>query len=331
MKDTAIPYCNNAIYKWKKVRKLAKNESFYRHLFCTINNNNWRLSVYFNPECIPCVINQALRAAKLFTNGDKNLQLKILKEVCEEVKIINEVFTAPHFSAVIQEIVEKNVNNENPYKELKEKNIKLVEQFLPILEKKMEDDEDKLEEAIKIAIMGNTIDVGANPNFDIRGEIENYTSEDYSPVNIDQLKNSLRNAESILYIGDNYEEALFDKFLLKELINKDVTFAVRSKPILNDITLEDAKKLGIDKISKVIESGSRIGGTDLNYCTKEFIKKFNDADVVISKGQGNYETLLDEARPIYFLFKVKCEAIAERSGSPVGSSVIYYNNSIALN
>lgn len=287
--------------------------------------------MYFNPDCIPCVINQALRAAKLFTNGNKNLQLKILKEVCEEVKIINEVFTAPHFSAVIQEIVEKNVKNENLYKELKEKNIKIVEQFLPLLQKKMEDAEDKLEESIKIAILGNTIDVGANPNFDIRDEIENYTSEDYSPVNIEQLKNSLRNAGSILYIGDNYEEALFDKFLLKELDEKDVTFAVRSKPILNDITYDDAVKLGIDKISKVIESGSRIGGTDLNYCTKEFIEKFNSADVVISKGQGNYETLLDEARPIYFLFKVKCEAIAERSKSPIGSSVIYYNNSTAQN
>lgn len=285
--------------------------------------------MYFDPECIPCVINQAHRAAKLFTNGNKNLQIKILKEVCEEAKIINEVFTAPHFSAVIQEIVEKNVNNENLYKELKEKNKKLVEQFLPVLEEKMEDAEDKLEEAIKIAILGNTIDIGANPNFDIKSEIENYTTENYSQDNIDQLKNSLRKAESILYIGDNYEEALFDKFLLKELADKDLTFAVRSKPILNDITLKDATKLGIDKICNVIESGNRIGGTDLNYCTKEFIEKFDGADVVISKGQGNYETLLDEARPIYFLFKVKCNAISERSGNPVGSSMIYYNKSIA--
>jgi len=287
--------------------------------------------VYFNPDCIPCAINQSLRAAKLFTNGNKKLQLKILKEVCEEIKIINEVFTAHHFSAVIQEIVEKNIKIENPYKELKEKNKKLVEQFIPLLEKTFAESKDKLDEAIKIAILGNTIDVGANPNFDIKSEIEKYTSNNFSLVNIEQLKNSLKNAESILYIGDNYEEALFDKFLLKELYHKDVTFAVRSKPILNDITMEDALKLGIHKISKVIESGSRIGGTDLNYCTKEFIEKFNSAAVVISKGQGNYETLLDEARPIYFLFKVKCEAIAERSGSPIGSSVIYYNNSTAQN
>lgn len=289
---------------------------------------NRRRLVYFDPACIPCIINQAYRAAKLFTNGDRNLQLKILKETCEKATIINEVFTAAHFSAVIQEIVEKNVKTNNLYESVKESNLKIVEDYLPSLNSFMKDAADKFDMAVRIAITGNTIDVGANPNFDLRTEIKKIVSKNINRDSIEKLREDVTKAKTILYVGDNYEEAVFDKFLLKELAEKDLTFAVRSKPILNDITLEDSKNLGIDKICKVIESGSNIAGTDLNKCNQEFIEKFNNADVVIAKGQGNYETLSDEQRPIYFLFKVKCEPIAEHAGSAVGSSVIYYNKRV---
>lgn len=282
--------------------------------------------MYFNPACVPCIINQAYRASKLFTNGDHNLQLKILKETCEKAKILNEVFTAPHFSAVIEEIVERNVNSTNLYKSVKESNLKIVEDFLPVLESLTKDAEDKFSMAVRIAIAGNTIDVGANPNFDLRREIKKIVTKNVNRNNIEQLKEDVNKAKKILYIGDNFEETVFDKFLLKELADRDLTFAVRSKPILNDITLEDSKNIGIDKICKVIESGSKIGGTDLNKCSKRFLEKFEKSDVVIAKGQGNYETLFDEQRPIYFLFKVKCEPIAEHAGADVGSSIIYYNN-----
>jgi len=182
---------------------------------------NWRNIVYFNPACVPCIINQAYRASKLFTNGDRNLQLKILKETCEKAKIINEVFTAPHFSAVIQDIVERNVNSTNLYKSVKESNLKIVEDFLPILDSLMKDTEDKFSMAVRVAIAGNTIDVGANPNFDLRREIKKIVTKNVNRNNIEQLKEDVNKAKKILYIGDNFEETVFDKFLLKELADRD--------------------------------------------------------------------------------------------------------------
>ena len=117
-----------------------------------------------------------------------------------------------------------------------------------------------------------------------------------------------------------------DQVKEEQLIPKEVVFAVRSKEILNDITLEDAKSLGIDKLCKVIESGSTISGTAMEQVSNEFLDYFNNADLVISKGQGNFETLLNSKRKIYFLFKIKCEPIAELCGYPAGTGLIYTNN-----
>ena len=281
--------------------------------------------MFFDPECIPCIIKQAYNAGKLFTNGNKELQLKIVKEACNAVLSVNENFTAPMFSSTIQALVEKNIGVLNPYQKLKEENLKKAKRFIKYLEIMVENSDDKIEMAIRAAILGNTIDLGANPNFDIEFEVNRITANDINHHNLKTFSKDLSKSSLILYIGDNFEEALFDKILIKQLLPKKIVFAVRSKPILNDITLADAKILGLDKICDVIESGSTIAGTNLNECSLEFLDLFNKADLVISKGQGNFETLLNEVRPIYFLFKVKCESIANRCGLTVGASALYIN------
>ena len=279
-----------------------------------------------DPECIPCIIKQAYDSAKRFTTDNIELQFKIVKEACSEVLSIEENSTSQKFASVIQNIIEKNTGLKNPYKKLKEKNLKEAKRYIPYLETIVENSYDKLQMAVRAAIIGNIIDLGANPKFDIEYEVNRITDNN---INLDALKNfkdDLKNSNLILYIGDNYEEALFDKILLKQLLPKKIVFAVRSKTILNDITLEDAKALGIDKICEVMESGSKIAGTDLFQCSSEFLNLFEKADLVIAKGQGNFETLLKVNRPIYFLFKVKCDVIARRSGLPIGTIALYLNN-----
>ena len=278
-----------------------------------------------NPGCIPCIINQAYNASKLFTDGNKEIQFDILKQACSSVLSIDEDYTAPRFSSIIQNLIEKDLGNDNLYQKLKEDNLKKVKRFIPYLEALADNSDDRLETAIRIAIAGNTIDYGVNPNFDIEKEVNKITANKIRIDSLNKFKSDLHFASSILYIGDNFEEALFDKILLKQLLPRKITFAVRSKAILNDITHSDAKQLGIDKLSEVIESGSEITGTDLKQCTPEFLASFEKSDMVISKGQGNFETLMNEERPIYFLFKVKCEAIARRCGLPVGTSALYLN------
>ncbi len=278
-----------------------------------------------DPRCIPCIINQAYNAAKLFTDGNKELQFSIVKQACSSVLTIDENFTAPKFSSVIQSLIENDLGINNPYQNLKEENLKKVEQFIPYLEAMVESSDDKLETAIRAAIAGNTIDYGANPKFNIEYEVNRIAANKIRIDSLNKFKSDLQYASSILYIGDNFEEALFDKILMKLLLPRKIIFAVRSKAILNDITLSDAKQLGIDKLCNVIESGSEITGTDLAQCTPKFKDLFKNSDMVISKGQGNFETLMNEDRPIYFLFKVKCEAIAHRCGLPVGNSALYFN------
>jgi hypothetical protein len=281
--------------------------------------------MFFDPACVPCIIRQAYNSAKLITNGDKELQLKIIKEVCAQTAIINENFTAPMFTNVTQAIIEKYSGNENPYKFIKEENLKKAKELLPFVQNIYDYTTEKLEMAIRIAIAGNIIDFGANPDFDLHYEVNNITSGLIEISAINEFRADLKKSKLILYIGDNYEEALFDKFLLKELLPRKVVFAVRSKAVLNDITLSDAENLGINKICEVVESGSTIAGTDLNKCNKEFLTLFEKADMVIAKGQGNFETLIDEKRPIYFLFKVKCDVIAEKSGFPFGRGALLNN------
>lgn len=276
-----------------------------------------------DPECIPCIVNQAYRMSKLLARDNTQLQLDIIKEVCRAVDKLDVNSAAPMFSATMQSIVEKALGTRNPYKNIKQESLKKTRRFIPYLETMVRSANNKLEMALRVAIAGNTIDIAANPGFSIEQEVNRISANKIDTGVFRSLREDLRRATTLLYIGDNYEESLFDKILLEQLKPKRLVFAVRSYPILNDITLEDAKKLEIDKMCEVIESGSKIAGTDLNQCTSEFLDLFEKADVVMAKGQGNYETLMDVDRPIYFLFKVKCEAIARRCGLPVGTSVLY--------
>jgi len=285
-------------------------------------------TMFFDPRCVPCIINQAYNAARLFNKEDKELQLKIVKEACEAVSTIDHNYTAPLFSLTIQSIVEKHLGIVNPYATTKEKNRRIAEKYIPFFRTLMEASKDRLDTALRIAIIGNIIDLGASPQFDIEYEVNRISSNKIDLSLLSYFKDDLKKAGLILYIGDNYEEALFDKFLLSELLIKKVVFAVRSKAILNDITREDAERIGIDEICAVIESGSTIAGTNLKQGTTEFLDLYRKADMVIAKGQGNLETLINETRPIYFLFKVKCEVIAERSGYPLGCGVLWSNQQL---
>ncbi len=276
-------------------------------------------------ECVPCIMNQAYRAAKNFSDGDLALQLKILREVCRETEHLSLDYSAPLFSSRIQDVIERNVGITNPYGRMKNASLVEVIEYMPSVRSLIDASVDRLQTAIRIAIAGNTIDLAANPHFDIRRELDLITPGGIDLSAYSRFSDDFGKAKLILYIGDNFEEALFDMILINELLPKSVVFAVRSRPVLNDITLEDARQIGLDRICPVVESGSMIAGTDLTRATPEFRELYRDADLVIAKGQGNYETLMDEKRPIYFMLKVKCAVISRRTGLDVGSSALIFN------
>lgn len=279
-----------------------------------------------SPACIPCIVKQSYTLTRLLCVEDKKIQVKIIYDTMNLLIEKKDAPTAPHFSRELQSIINKNINGVGSFKKIKEKNRHSAEKYLKYLRTMVEASNDKLEMAVRISITGNTIDLGANPNFDLEKEINIITSGQINLDSLGQFREDLKKAEQILFIADNYEEALFDKILIEQILPKEVVFAVRSKEILNDITLEDAKSLEIDKLCKVIESGSKISGTALEQVSKEFLELFNNADLVIAKGQGNFETLLDAERKIYFMFKIKYEPISEWCGYPVGTGLLYLKN-----
>jgi hypothetical protein len=139
---------------------------------------------------------------------------------------------------------------------------------------------------------------------------------------IDMLRESIDSAKNILYLGDNCGEIVFDRLLIEQLPLDKVTFVVRGGPIINDATMGDARETGMTELVNVIDNGSNIPGTVLEKCSKEFRECFVDADLIIAKGQGNYETLSSCEKNIFFLLQAKCPVISGHIGCEQGSFIV---------
>ena len=193
--------------------------------------------------------------------------------------------------------------------------------LLPSLKEKIEKSNDKLLTAIRIAIAGNVIDFGVDRSFDIEQEMNEVIKKDFAIFDYDKFKNYLDINNEILYIGDNVGESVFDRILIEEM-KKSVRYVVRGVPVINDATYEDAELAGIDKVATILSSGTDAPGTILKTCNPEFINIFNNSKLIISKGQGNYEALSDEKRPIFFLLIVKCQVLANDIGVNKGDIIL---------
>jgi hypothetical protein len=178
--------------------------------------------------------------------------------------------------------------------------------------------------ALRLAIAGNIMDYGVDHVFDIQKTIKKALLADFSLDHSSILKQSIKDAKSILYLGDNAGEIVFDKLFIETIMHPNVIFAVKDAPILNDVTFDDAEDVGMNEVADVISNGYDASSTLLDKCSKEFLDAYHSADVIISKGQGNLEGLINEKDPrIFFLFMVKCEVIAERVGVEKGSFVVF--------
>lgn len=164
-------------------------------------------------------------------------------------------------------------------------------------------------------------------------ENETIRREGKSIFNYRGFKSALKKAQNILYLADNAGEVLFDRVLIEEIkeINgdKDIIYAVKEKPIINDALAEDAHAAEIQKYAKIISSGVDTPGTVLSLCSSEFLKVYRRAEMIISKGQGNFEALSDSKRPIFFLFMAKCSVVAQDIKCKVGDIVLLHKTKSA--
>lgn len=178
--------------------------------------------------------------------------------------------------------------------------------------------------AARLAIAGNIMDYGASDTFNLQHTIEKIMHSDLAIDAGDLLQKKIAAAKSILYLGDNAGEIVFDKLFIETLNHPNVIFVTRGGPTINDVTAKDAYIVGMDQVAKVISNGLAAPSTLLAHSSEEFLRYYHDADVIISKGQGNLEGLIDEKDPrIFFMLMAKCDVMAERLGIKKNEFVIY--------
>lgn len=230
---------------------------------------------------------------------------------------------APEIARRNQHQIKELLGIEDPYKDIKIKSNQYLLDKYDYFNKLISESEDPFDTAIRLAISGNIIDYAANPDFDLEGTIEKVLKEDFAINHSAELKEKLESAKTVLYLGDNAGEIVMDKLFLEHIKHPNVYFSVRNAPVINDVTFEDARQTGIDKYAKVISNGYDAPSTILDRCSDEFMEIYNSADIIISKGQGNLEGLLNENNPkLFFLLMVKCEMIAEKFNVKKGDFVV---------
>jgi len=275
-------------------------------------------------ECIPCFVRQAYEALSLVTN-DQKIRERILTQVL--LRLANKSFdnTPPSVGRDIHRIIRLLSGNNDPYIKIKRNSNKLARELMPSLKELIRSSADPFETAVRLAIAGNIIDYGQGDHITeekIRKTVSRCLDQPISKHNINELKEEIDKASNILYLGDNAGEVFFDRLLIEELQGYPITFVVRGAPIINDALKNDAKMADLDKLVRVVDNGSDIPGTILEECSEEFKNRFMEADLVIAKGQGNYETLSEEQKKTFFLLKVKCPVISKDIGCQERDMVI---------
>ena len=273
-------------------------------------------------DCIPCFVRQALEAARFITDSPA-VHERIMRGILLEVAKMDFSQSPPAFGQKLHRALRDLTRVDDPYREIKNQFNQAALEMLPDLSHKIQDSADPIFMALRVAIAGNVIDLGVNGNFsgrEVKIAMDNVLNEPFHG-DVEDFRDTVRDAQKILYLADNAGEIVFDRLLIEQLQLDRVTLAVRGAPVLNDATRADAEAVGLCEMVEVIDNGSDAPGTILADCSLDFRRRFSMADLIIAKGQGNFESLSDTGENIYFLFKVKCPMIANHVGLPLGTHV----------
>lgn len=301
--------------KFKAVTSLNNIHSY--------NFGGTKLKTFY--DCIPCFIKQTLEVSRRSLPGEVEIHGKIINQVLQEVTNLNMSTPPPVVAQRCHKIIRDMTGNSDPYKQLKDKfNLKAL-QLYPTIKKIISESPTPFDTAVKLAIAGNVIDFGINStseNMDLESIMYEVLQQTPFIDHSKQLEAEIKKASKILYLADNTGEIVFDKAFIEYLMPKKIILAVRESPVINDATYEDAKTVGLTDIVKVIHNGNDAPGTHLEECCSDFLQEFESADLIISKGQGNYETLSDVDKNIFFLLRAKCDCVSKHVGCKLHDTLI---------
>ena len=278
-------------------------------------------------ECIPCFLKQALEATRMVTD-DEGVQTNVMSEVMKHLQTISFTESPPKLSRDVHKIVRDVTRSNDPYKQVKDRSNERAKRKYAYLKAVVRDSDDPLRTALKLSIVGNVIDYGTTNRFDVDSMIDTALTQEIDERSYRLFTRMLKQSKTILFLADNAGEIIYDKLLVEELIKtkKKITYVIKKNPIINDALEEDAKFAGIDRHATVIAWDSNqtesSPGIILPYASEHFLNLFESADMVLSKGQGNYEGLSDVKRDICFLLVVKCPIVAQDIKDNLGKFIL---------
>lgn len=279
-------------------------------------------------DCLPCFVNQAIGSLRGCNATDDKIKVA-MRSVFSELAGIDFSFPPPVTAQKIYNIIKDVTKIADPYVDQKKFYNDFAEKLLLSVKEKLTAEKNPFSAKVKMAIAANIIDFGKNRNLTEKEVMVSFDRALKTTVDeqaLANLKDAINSAHKILFLCDNAGEIVFDRFLIEEMTRQKVTCVVRGKPVINDATIDDANAVGLTEVVDVIDNGSDAPGTNLQDCSSEFRQLFDSADIVIAKGQGNFETLSSiSTKRIFYLLQVKCPVIARDIGFPVGSFVVKDN------
>ncbi|WP_310605378.1 damage-control phosphatase ARMT1 family protein [Anaerosporobacter sp.] len=279
-----------------------------------------------NYKCFPCLVNQIVKITDIITVEDKE---QLFHTVFEYLSKVDFNKTNPEIIGSTFDLLKKHTQNNDPYIEIRKYYNTMFQDMLSTFEEHINQSSNPLKQALKYAALANIIDfnpIHNNKLEDIMTHFNNVENQNFVIDHSDILIEGLQSCKSLLYLGDNCGEICLDKLLIKKIkeLNPSITifFGVRGEPVINDSIEEDAYSVGVDEYAKIISNGDNSLGTVLNRVSSDFIKIYQNADIIISKGQANYESLSNEKdKNIFYLLITKCQVIANDIGTDVDSLI----------
>lgn len=281
-------------------------------------------------QCIPCYLNQCLKAMEKGKTPASDIEEILISMMSVIVGLDRTCTPAENSSNVLHELV-RQMGGNDPFAEAKKKSNRLALELLPKLIEKANKAQDPLKMAIMFASAGNVVDLGLFADYDLEAAVNDVIATGFKKDDYDQLKEMLTTSATVLIIGDNSGEIVFDRILAQFMLAsgcREVVYGVKGSFILNDATIEDAVESGIADICRVVHNGNNFLGTIEEKCSPEFLSEMKEADLIISKGQANYESLEGSelaGKKTFFLLKAKCNVVAENLGVNYGDMVISQN------
>ncbi len=282
-------------------------------------------------DCFPCFLRQALDAAR-FATDDEKIHARVIQNVLCLAAQTNMHNPPPVIGQKVHRLIRELTGNEDPYREQKRRSNELALRLYSEMKQDVEETPNPLEAAVRLAIAGNILDFGVNRSLEYAQAekvIGAALDAEFDCRELSDFANGVEQARDILYLGDNAGETVFDRVLIEKLPHEKITFVVKGSPVINDATMEDAEVAGLTDLVDVITNGSDGPGTILETCSSQFRERFDRAGLIVAKGQGNYESLSDVDKPIFFILKAKCPVIARDLDCEIGEMILRQNNSVA--